>query len=50
MGRTMDVGIGVQLVDLLDEVGLGDVLWEVEIDGPDAHLSAGLALHAHVAL
>jgi hypothetical protein len=49
-GGTVHVGVGVESVDLGDERDLGDVLGEVDVDGADADLGAGLALHVDVRL
>jgi hypothetical protein len=43
-------GVGVESVDLGDERDLGDVLGEVDVDGADADLGTGLALHVDVRL
>lgn len=48
--ETVNIGVRIQFVDLRNELGFGDLLREIEIEGADPDLRACLALHVHVAL
>lgn len=50
LGLTVDIRIGVEIVDLLDDVCLGNIFGEVDVEGLDSHLGARFPLRRHIAL